>query len=125
MLLGAKGAFFKAGLRKKQIDVFHVPGAFEIPITAQKLLDTKKYKGILSLGCVIKGKTNHYEYVCRGVTCGIQKLSIKKRFPIIFGVLMCKNASQAKARIKKSEDFAKSLLKMIELFKKLSIIKSR
>lgn len=115
MLNAAEKTLLEAGLNKKQIDVFHVPGAFEIPVTLQKLIDAKKYKGIIALGCVIKGETNHYEYVCRGITYGIQKLSIKNKLPIIFGVLMCRNKSQAKARIKKAKDFAKSLLKMTQI----------
>lgn len=98
-------------------DVFNVPGSLEIPITLQKLVDTKKYDGAIALGAVIKGETDHYEYVCRGVTDGIQKVSIENRWPVMFGILTCQNEKLALARVSKGYDCAKGLLQMIKMFR--------
>ncbi|MBI5413337.1 6,7-dimethyl-8-ribityllumazine synthase [Candidatus Peregrinibacteria bacterium] len=92
LITGSKKALDKAGLK---YEIFAVPGAFEIPFMAQKLIDSKKFAGIIALGCVIKGETDHYKAVCEGVTYGIQKVSIENRIPIMFGVLMCHDISNA------------------------------
>lgn len=98
LVAGAQKALQKAGLKINQIKVFEVPGAFELPFAAQKIIDLKKFDGIVALGCVLKGETEHYEAVCGGVTYGIQKISVEERFPIMFGVLMCRTQKQALAR---------------------------
>lgn len=106
---------------KIEYDVFRVPGAFEIPYRAARLADTKKYSGIIALGVVIKGETDHYEAICQGVTYGIQKVSIEHRLPIMFGILMCKNRSQAFNRASddsknnKGHESALALLKILEV----------
>lgn len=89
---GARKALEESGI---QFKIFEVPGAFEIPYMCQKIIRTKKFSGIVALGCVLKGKTDHYKAVCDGVTYGIQKVSIENRIPIMFGVLMCPNTKLA------------------------------
>lgn len=96
LLAGAEKALKKAA--DVSWDVIEVPGAFEIPMTAQKIIDAKKYDGIIALGCVMRGETDHYRAICDGVTYGIQKVSIENRVPIMFGVLMCENRDQALER---------------------------
>lgn len=98
LLHGALKGLQESGLRKNAWEVFEVPGAFEIPFMAQKLIDKKKHDGVIALGCVLRGETDHYKAVCEGVTYGIQKVSIENRMPIMFGVLMCKTEKQARAR---------------------------
>lgn len=119
LLAGAEKA-----LRENKIpyDVFWAPGAFEIPYMAQKLLKTKKYNGLIALGCVLKGETDHYRAVCDGVTFGIQKVSLQYGAPIMFGVLMCNTEKQALARSQentkrnKGYECAKELFKLLKKF---------
>lgn len=119
MLAEAVDELTKKGLQEANIEVFHVPGAFEIPVVSQKIIDSKKFDGIIALGCVIRGETEHFDYVCRGVTDGIQKVSIENRFPIMFGVLTVNNVAQAMVRVKKGRECADGIIQMVELFKKL------
>lgn len=98
LLAGAKKGLKEMGLKSNNWSVFEVPGAFEIPFMAQKLIDTKKINGLITLGCILKGETNHYLAVCAGAAYGIQKVSIENRIPIMFGVLMCDSVKKALAR---------------------------
>lgn len=99
LLAGALQALRESKFPRKNIEIFHVPGAFEIPFFIQKLINlTKKYSGFLALGCVIRGETDHYRAVCDGVTFGIQKISMENRIPVMFGVLMCRTRKQALER---------------------------
>lgn len=108
-----------ASLRLGLINVFEVPGAFEIPWKVQRLIDTKKYSGFIALGAVIHGETDHYKAVCDGVTFGLQKVSIENRIPIMFGVLMCRKEKQALERSQKNPkknkgyECAKGLLEVL------------
>ncbi|MFA6521750.1 MAG: 6,7-dimethyl-8-ribityllumazine synthase [Candidatus Gracilibacteria bacterium] len=124
LLNGAKKGLKDFGVKENEFEVYEVPGAFEIPLTAQKLADTKKIDGIIALGCVLKGDTYHYEAVCQGTTYGIQKVSIENKLPIMFGVLMCETNKQAIDRSSANEEnkgweCAKSLIEMFELSKKM------
>lgn len=80
------------------ITVVHVPGAGEIPITAQRLAKTKRFAAIITLGAVIRGETAHFEYVCEKVNDGCQQVSLAFDMPVIFGVLTTENGEQAFAR---------------------------
>lgn len=119
MLEEAGRALAEEKLAPEDIEIFYTSGSFEIPATAQKIIDTKKFDGIIALGCVIRGETNHYDFVCQGVTQGIQKVAIENRFPITFGILTVNTVEQAMARVKKGYDCAKGVLAMIDLFKKI------
>lgn len=119
LLKGALKALKKAGLSEKNIDVFKVPGSFEIPFQCLKLAKTKKYFGIISLGAIIKGETAHFEYVARAVTDGILKVMLEKEILISFGVITTLNLAQAKKRSGNNEknkgfEAAMALLEMID-----------
>lgn len=121
LVAGAKKAFKDSTFPVENVELFEVPGAFEIPYMAQKLTDVKKFDGIIALGCVIKGETDHYKAVCEGVTYGIQKVSIENRIPIMFGVLMCNSPEQSFSRsslenmkYNKGYECVKALLEMIK-----------
>lgn len=103
LLSGALAGLKKEKLSSKNWQVFRVPGAFEIPYKLAHLAQTKKYDGMIALGCVLKGETDHYAAVCAGVTYGIQKVSIEHGIPIMFGVLMGKTEKQALARSANNE----------------------
>lgn len=104
-------------LRKNKInyEIFEVPGAFEIPFLAAKLASGKKYNGIITLGCVLKGETDHFRAICDGVTYGIQKVAIENLIPIMFGVLMCKNLNQALKRSSKGYECAEGLIELLKI----------
>ena len=79
-------------------DVFEVPGAFELPAAAKALADTGRYDGVVCLGAVIRGETDHYDYVCAEAARGIQDVSLTTGVPCGFGVLTCDDYEQALAR---------------------------
>jgi len=104
-----------------------VPGAFEIPFTIKKYWEQSKKKkpnAFIALGCIIKGDTPHFEYVCRAVTDGIAALNLQLPVPVIFGVLTVDNPDQARERIggihgHKGEEAADAALKMISFTRSL------
>ncbi len=111
----------------KKIISITIPGAFEIPFTIKNYWDhcSKKNKpdAFIALGCIIKGDTPHFEFVCKGVTEGIMQLNILLPVPVIFGVLTVNNEKQAKERIggqhgHKGEEAAITAIKMISLMQK-------
>lgn len=76
-------------------DIFYSPGAFEIPLLAQKLAKTKKYAGIICLGCVIQGETAHFEFISLGATMGLMQAMLNTEVPITFGILTTYDDAQA------------------------------
>jgi 6,7-dimethyl-8-ribityllumazine synthase len=106
---------------------FRVPGAFEIPFAIKKYWDQsgkKKPEAFIALGCIIKGDTPHFEYVCRAVTDGITCLNLQLPVPVIFGILTVDNTDQAKERTggihgHKGEEAAAAALKMISFSRSL------
>jgi 6,7-dimethyl-8-ribityllumazine synthase len=95
LLLSAIDALVKAGAKKKDIDVVRVPGAFEIPLAARKLAETRKYDAIICLGCLLRGDTAHYDVIVNEVTRGIGQSAQETGVPHAFGVLTCENLEQA------------------------------
>lgn len=99
-----------------------MPGAFEIPLVAQAMARTKKYDAIICLGCVIRGATSHYDYVCNEVSKGIAKVSLDENMPVMFGVVTTENIEQAIERAgtkagNKGYDCAMGALEMVSLLK--------
>ena len=97
--------------KTNKISLIKVPGAFEIPITISKNL--KKYDAFLALGCVIKGKTPHFDFISQAITNAIMNLSIDSKKPIGNGVITCLNMSQAKLRKKKGTEAAKAVISIL------------
>ena len=107
-----------------QYTKFECPGAVETVVYAKKLIDTGKYESIIVIGAIIKGDTDHYEYVCQYVTNGISQLSALHATAIIFGILTVQNEELAYERaaidrMNKGKEFAETAAFMIEAFKKL------
>ena len=95
-LLGAAvDALQRAGASSKDVDVVHVPGAFELPLAAKKLAATEKYQALIAIGCVLRGETSHYDYVCSETARGLQLAQMDTGLPIIFCVLTCDTLEQA------------------------------
>lgn len=124
LLEGAKDALIRHDVSEENIDIVWVPGAFEIPLAAQRLAQTKKYDGIITLGAVIRGSTPHFDYVCAEVSKGIASLSLEHQMPIMFGVLTTNTIEQAVERAgtkagNKGFDTALGLLEMMSLLSKI------
>ena len=87
LLEGAKDTLIRHEVEDTNIDVAYVPGAFEIPLVAKKLAQKGEYDAVITLGCVIRGATSHYDYVCNEVAKGVSKANDISDAPVIFGVL--------------------------------------
>ncbi len=92
---GALDALKRHQVEADDIDIAYVPGAFELPIVAKKMAQTQKYDAVITLGCVIRGATSHYDYVCNESAKGIAKAGDDTGIPVIFGVLTTENIEQA------------------------------
>lgn len=122
LLSGAIDEFVRHGIKEETIDVIWTPGAFEIPLITQKAASTGKYNAIVTLGAVIKGSTDHYEFVAAEVSKGIAQVSLKTGTPVIFGVLTTDNLEQAIERAgtkagNKGSEAAKTAIEMANLTK--------
>lgn len=95
LLGGAQDALKRHGVSETDVDIAWVPGAFEIPLIAQKMAESKKYDAIITLGTVIRGATPHFDYVCNEAAKGVAGTSLKSGIPVVFGVLTTDSIEQA------------------------------
>ena len=95
LLAAAVDALGRAGAQSNNVDVAHVPGAFELPVAAKKLAATGKYDSLIAIGCILRGETSHYDYVCSETARGLQLAQMDTGLPIIFCVLTCDTLEQA------------------------------
>jgi 6,7-dimethyl-8-ribityllumazine synthase len=95
LLSAAVDALERAGAASKDVDVVRVPGAFELPLAAKKLAATGGYDSLVAIGCVLRGETTHYDYVCSETARGLQLAQMDSGLPIIFCVLTCDTLEQA------------------------------
>ncbi len=95
LLSGAEDALKRHGVSAEDVDVAWVPGVFEIPLIAKKMVETNKYDAIITLGTVIRGSTPHFDYVCNEVSKGVATTSLQSGVPVIFGVLTTESIEQA------------------------------
>ncbi|WP_318617970.1 6,7-dimethyl-8-ribityllumazine synthase [Priestia megaterium] len=95
LLSGAEDALKRHGVADEDVDVAWVPGAYEIPLIAKKLAESKKYDAVITLGTVIRGATPHFDFVCNEVAKGVASQSLQTGVPIIFGVLTTETIEQA------------------------------
>jgi 6,7-dimethyl-8-ribityllumazine synthase len=98
LLEGAQDALLRHGVNEEDIEVAWTPGAFEMPLIAQKLAQTKKYDAIICLGAVIRGGTPHFDYIAAEVTKGIAKVNMDTGIPVIYGVITTDTLEQAVER---------------------------
>ena len=119
----AEAALLEHGVAKTDIRCILVPGAFELPLACKALAETGHYEGIIALGCVIRGDTPHFEYVCQGCTAGIQQASQSSGIPIAFGLLTTDTLEQAVERSSgdsnKGRDAALCVLEMVNVLKSI------
>ncbi|MDR0830823.1 MAG: 6,7-dimethyl-8-ribityllumazine synthase [Prevotellaceae bacterium] len=95
LLDGAVETLKLHGAKEENIEFFHVAGTFELTFAAAKLLNEHRFSAIVVIGCVIRGDTPHFDYICQGVTQGISALNAKGEIPVIFSVLTTENLQQA------------------------------
>ena len=124
LLGGALNALKRHEVNSENIQIAWVPGAYEIPLIAQKMVDSKKYDAVICLGAVIRGSTTHYDYVCNEVAKGIATVSLNSGIPVMFGVLTTENIEQAIERAgtkvgNKGYDVACGAIEMINLIKEI------
>ena len=124
LLDGALDGLLRHGAAEADIDVVRVPGAFEIPLVAQRMVKAKRYDAVICLGAVIRGATPHFEYVSAEVSKGVAAVSLDAGIPVIFGVLTTDTIEQAVERAgskggNKGWDAALSAVEMANLLKQL------
>jgi 6,7-dimethyl-8-ribityllumazine synthase len=121
---GALDGLKRHNVKDENITLAKVPGAFEIPVAAKKMAESKKFDAIICLGAVIRGATSHYDYVCNEVSKGIAQVSLESGVPVLFGVLTTENIEQAVERSgskagNKGTECALAAIEMIQLLKQL------
>ena len=124
LLRGARERLAEASVPDDSVTIIHVPGAFEIPITAQRLGEGGDYDAIVCLGCLIKGDTMHFEYIAEAASHGIMQAASATGVPMAFGVLTTLTEAQAVERSRsgpgnKGREAAAAALEMAALFRKL------
>ena len=122
---GARDALLRHGVADEAIDLYQVPGSFEIPLVAQKLAASKKYAAVVCLGAVIRGDTDHYDHVAGSATSGVAQAGLATGVPVIFGILTCDSVEQAlnRAGLKsgnKGAEAALAAIEMVNLFAKIT-----
>ncbi len=124
LISGAQDACIRHGVRDEDIDLAWVPGAFELPIIAQKMAESGKYDAVLCLGAVIRGATSHYDLVCAETSKGIATVGLKTGVPTLFGVITTDTIEQAIERAgtkagNKGYDVACSAIEMVNLLRSI------
>ena len=123
LLEGGLDALRKAGAREGDVEVFHVPGAFEIPLVAKRLVALGSFDAIVCVGAVIRGETPHFDFICEGVSRGVMEVSLQSGTPVIFGVLTTDTPEQAMERAglktHKGREAALAAVEMANLLRRL------
>jgi 6,7-dimethyl-8-ribityllumazine synthase len=124
LIEGAMDALTRAGADEKDIQIYKVPGAFELPLMAKKMAKTGRFDAVICLGAIIRGATPHFEYISAEVSKGIANVGLETGVPIAFGVLTTDTIEQAIERAgtkagNKGWDAAVSAIEMVDLLKKL------
>lgn len=124
LLEGALRALARHGIRGDDVESYRVPGAFELPLACQRAARTDRFDAIIALGCVIRGDTPHFDYVCAETTRGIGEVSLCEDMPVAFGLLTTDNLQQAQERSgdnpeNKGEEAALTVLEMLTVFSQM------
>lgn len=123
---GAVKTLIDNGVEESDIELASVPGSFELIFGASQMVKSNKYDAVIAIGCVIRGDTPHFDYICEGVTAGLSKLNVDYNTPVIFGLITTNNLQQAQERSggrlgNKGDECAVTALQMIAQFKQWSI----
>ena len=123
LLAGAVRALSRHGV--SAIEIYRVPGAFELPLASQRAAQTGRFDGVIALGCVIRGDTPHFDYVCSETTRGIGEVGLTENLPVAFGLLTTDTLEQSLERSgnnaeNKGEEAALTVLEMFAIFKQMN-----
>jgi len=124
LLKGALGALYGCGATEDDIDVFRVPGAFEMPLAAQKTAATGRFSGVICLGAVVRGDTPHFDYIAGEAAAGLAAVARETGVPVGFGILTCDTLEQARERSEegggnKGAEAALAVVEMVNLLERL------
>jgi 6,7-dimethyl-8-ribityllumazine synthase len=119
LLASALDELERAGVGREAVTIVPVPGAFELPLAAMALAKTRRYSCIVALGAVIRGETPHFEYVASEAASGLQLAGIETGVPVAFGVLTVESEQQARQRLDKGAEAARTALEMADVFSQL------
>ena len=124
LLEGALDCLLRHNADEKNITAVWVPGAFEIPVTAQRLVKTKRFSAVICLGAIIRGETPHFEFIANSVANNLGKLALESDIPVIFGVITTENLEQAIERAgtkagNKGWEAAQAAIEMTNLIKEI------
>ena len=130
LLAAATDALERGGAESNDVEVVYVPGSFELPLAAKKLAATGKYDALIAIGCILRGETSHYDYVCSETARGLQLAQMDTGLPIIFCVLTCDTLEQAidRAGLKggnKGFEAGLAAMEMAQLSRKLRVPDSK
>lgn len=121
LLEGSRDALTRSGAKEDEIDVVRVPGAYEIPLAAKRLLQSKRYQAVICLAAIIRGETPHFDFIASEVTKGIAQLNLEFAQPVTYGVITADNTDQAIERAgnkmgNKGFQAAQSAIELLNLF---------
>lgn len=119
---GAVKTLIDNGVEESDITLYNVPGSFELIYGASQMVKSNQYDAVIAIGCVIRGDTPHFDYICEGVTAGLSQLNVQYDTPVIFGLITTNNLIQAQERSggrhgNKGDECAVTALQMIAQFK--------
>lgn len=124
LLQGAYDTLTKHGVREEDITVMTVPGSFELVFGASQMVKSGKMDAVIAIGCVVRGDTPHFDYICEGTTQGLASLNERFDVPVIYGLLTCNNMEQAQDRAggtlgNKGDECAVTAIKMVDYYRKI------
>jgi 6,7-dimethyl-8-ribityllumazine synthase len=119
LLARALAELERAGVGREAVTVVPVPGAFELPLTAMALAKTRRYSCIIALGAVVRGETPHFDYIANEAASGLQLAGLETGVPVAFGVLTVDTEQQARERLHKGAEAARTALEMADVFAQL------
>lgn len=124
LLQGAYDTLTKHGAREEDITVMTVPGSFELVFGASQMVKSGKMDAVIAIGCVVRGDTPHFDYICEGTTQGLASLNERFDVPVIYGLLTCNNMEQAQDRAggtlgNKGDECAVTAIKMVDYYRKI------
>lgn len=124
LLQGAYDTLTKHGASEDDITVMTVPGSFELVFGASQMVKSGKMDAVIAIGCVVRGDTPHFDYICEGTTQGLASLNERFDVPVIYGLLTCNNMEQAQDRAggtlgNKGDECAVTAIKMVDYYRKI------
>ena len=124
LLQGAYDTLVKQGAREEDITVLTVPGSFELVYGAARMVRSERFDAVIAIGCVIRGDTPHFDYICQGTTQGLADINREGRVPVVYGLLTCNDMEQAEARSggmlgNKGDECAITAIKMVDYGRQL------